>query len=258
MERKLLVVLNIISIFFVLWIQLEIFPFIETDSISFSANGLNIIVLNLSYGLIVSTLFYLVIVYIPENRRKKSTRIVIQDEIDILHDRLIVLFMYFYKINDNKPEDFIKEELSLVTFGKKVVIPNEEMNFEYYRQADNNFKRELVKGRMKTTVLERKWHSASTGNIKLLTFLQNESDYIHDLINNILSYPTISSQDDELIIALFEIRSSKFLRTIENSKQYEYTGHIQFSDDSIFLLYLGFKTLMYYSNQRDFSIIKKE
>lgn len=258
MERKILVFLNLISIFLVVWIKLEIWPLIKTDSNFLNFFELNEVIINLAYGLIGSTIFYLIMVYIPENKRKVSTRIVIQDEINILHDRLIVLFMYFYKVNENDLEDFDIQKLTLSNFGKKVVIPNDKMNFKYFRQADNSFKRELLKGRMRTTVLERKWHGASTSDILLLDFLQNESDYIRELINNILSYPTISSQDDELIIALFEIRSSMFLRTIENSKRWEYKGGIQFYNDAVFVIYLNFKTILNYCDKRGFSLIARE
>ncbi|GEM_PF-3968430 len=257
-ERKMLVFLTLLSVFLILWIKLDVIPLIKTDLSFVNFVELNEVIVNLAYGLIGGYVFYLITVKIPENKRKSSTRIVIQDEINILHDRLIVLFMYFYKINGNNPEGFNKEDFTLETFGKLAVIPNVEMKFIYYRQADNNFKRELSEGRMKTTIIERKWHTAGTGDIFLLDFLQNESDYIHDLINNILSYPTISSQDDALIIALFEIRSSNFLRSIENSKRSEYKGGIQFYNDAIFVLYLNFKMLVNYSDQRGFSLIKKE
>ncbi len=120
----MLSLLNIISLILVCWIQLKLFPLIEVSNERFDVNGINNIVLTLSYGIITSTIFYIIVVLIPNQKRKKTTKLVIQRHINLITDKLTVIFLYLYKKNNNKIEELHIEKFSISTFGKTVIYPN--------------------------------------------------------------------------------------------------------------------------------------
>lgn len=66
-----LIILNIISLILILQIDLGLIPLIDSNLSLKLANGANNLFLNLSYGLLISSIFFLIVVYYPEKKENQ-------------------------------------------------------------------------------------------------------------------------------------------------------------------------------------------
>ncbi|WP_194765702.1 hypothetical protein [Tamlana sp. I1] len=99
------------------------------------------------------------------------------------------------------------------------------------------------------------WNGISTGAIYLKKYLTNEIEQIVKSIDSILNNPTISSQNDDFIKSLIEIRESWFFTVINTFKDLNNnsTG-IQFHNDAEYLLYKEYLSVRKYSDKRGFTL----
>ena len=103
----LLLLMNVISCFFVLQIVFGIFPLIECGMCPERIALINTFVVDLSLGIIVSTLFYYLLVYLPEKGRLKRVRMLSQGKLDQLAMVMQVVVAYFcdkYELNTEKDD----------------------------------------------------------------------------------------------------------------------------------------------------------
>ena len=91
--------LNIISIVFILQIVFDIFPLFESNYPLIKAEKINSLVIDCSIGIITSTLFYILLVYIPERRKAKTARNAQKIHLQYLaeHMQFFILSLYLRK-----------------------------------------------------------------------------------------------------------------------------------------------------------------
>lgn len=73
-KRRLSIILwllNIISVFFIVQIVFEVFPLVDSNYSLDKIDRINSLIIDCSIGILASTLFYILLVYIPE-RKKQS------------------------------------------------------------------------------------------------------------------------------------------------------------------------------------------
>ena len=114
--HKILLLLNLVSIIFILQIVFGLIPLINTNLDFDRITLVNGFVVDMSIGIITSTFFYYLLVYIGERKRGKSIRSMLQWRLDAAAANMqVVIGYYIFKhgisCNDNKflkvkPESF--------------------------------------------------------------------------------------------------------------------------------------------------------
>ena len=89
--------LNIISIFFILQIVFDIFPLFESNYPLTKIEKINSLAIDCSIGIITSTLFYILLVYIPERRKAKTARNTQKINLQYLAEHMQFFILYLVK-----------------------------------------------------------------------------------------------------------------------------------------------------------------
>lgn len=102
-----LVVLNAISVFLILQIVFGLIPCWECDWPSDKIERVNSLVVDLAVGVIISTFFYYLLVYLGEWKRSKGVRRVIQWRLDAMAQNMQIIIGYYVwkhsvEYNDHK------------------------------------------------------------------------------------------------------------------------------------------------------------
>jgi hypothetical protein len=93
-----LVLLNVVSLFFILQIVFELIPLWDSNFTVEKVERINSFIVDLSLGIITSTFFYYLLVYIGERKRRKGVRRLIQWRLDAMAQNMeIVIGYYVYK-----------------------------------------------------------------------------------------------------------------------------------------------------------------
>ena len=116
--------LNIISIFFILQIVFDIFPLFESNYPLTKIEKINSLAIDCSIGIITSTLFYILLVYIPERRKAKTARNTQKINLQYLAEHMQFFILYLVKDyslnvenNDMSYSNIKIEEFSKVNFS---------------------------------------------------------------------------------------------------------------------------------------------
>lgn len=122
-----LVVLNAISVFLILQIVFGVFPCWECDWPSDNIERVNSLVVDLAVGVITSTFFYYLLVYLGEWKRSKGVRRVIQWRLNAIAQNMeIIIGYYVWKhsvdYNDHKFLKIQPEGLKVAISPTKDVI----------------------------------------------------------------------------------------------------------------------------------------
>ena len=91
----LLVVLNAISVFLIMQIVFGLFPVWECDWPSDKIERVNSLVVDLAVGVITSTFFYYLLVYMGEWKRSKGVRRVIQWRLNAMAQNMEIIIGYY-------------------------------------------------------------------------------------------------------------------------------------------------------------------
>lgn len=148
------------------------------------------VLFNLAIGYIVSSLFYFILVYMPERIKKQSAMKIIQDRLNTIRLMMEESVNYLYlKMNTTKVFDGLTEH----DFEAFIKITNNPMNLKCTRKI------------MKTG----EWGIPSTtGEVSEIQHFFNERNVVCEKITQIFSIPAVINVDSELIEILSEIRDS--------------------------------------------------
>ncbi|WP_337793934.1 hypothetical protein [Phocaeicola plebeius] len=181
--------LNILSIFFILQIVFDVFPMFESKYSIKKVDRINSLVVDVSIGVITSTLFYILLVYIPEKRKSKTARNAQKINLQFLAEHMQFFILYLVKEYSLhvKKEDFKYSQIAFNEFAKVdySIFTTESKHYPLYIRIKSSNSPILI------TIDEfgiNKMHNMVT------TF-----------INKILSNPTIILEDEKLIDLLNEI-----------------------------------------------------
>lgn len=197
--------LNIISIVFILQIVFDIFPLFESNYPLIKAEKINSLAIDCSIGIITSTLFYILLVYIPERRKAKTARNAQKIHLQYLAEHMQFFILYLVK------------DYSLNVDNNDVIYSN--IKIEEFSKVDISIFGEISK---KYSLYLRKKDET------LNYFIGYNEFGIHTLykvvtktIDKILSNPTIIFEDENLIELLNEIYNCKLFNLIRiyNSKE---------------------------------------
>ena len=100
-----LLVLNVMSCLFIFQIVFGLLPLISCDLSKERVDLINGFVVDMSVGILTSTFFYYLLVYLPEKRRRRQVRLLNQDKINFLCGLMQVVVGYFcdkYQIHCNR------------------------------------------------------------------------------------------------------------------------------------------------------------
>lgn len=183
----ILLIINFFAVLFVLQIELEIIPLIQTNNDKLNLEGLNNAILTISYSFIVSTIFYIVVVSTIENKKKKTNRLAIQSRLNNIYSATTIGSLY------------LKEKKALCK------IKNDDNNSLQITRQKMNFKYDIEKKDNSNT-----WIPFSTGDVDEISFFSNQAKRIIKVIDEIFAIPNTNTQPDELILALAELRDSWF------------------------------------------------
>ena len=100
-------ILNIISVVLILQIVFRLLPLFSCNLTIEQVERINSLLVDLSIGIITSTLFYYLLAYIPEKKRNKRVRKLIQERIDHLGWLMQVVVAYLcykFKVKAKSPQ----------------------------------------------------------------------------------------------------------------------------------------------------------
>lgn len=150
----------------------------------------------ISISYIVSCIFYFVVVYLPEQSRRKSAMAIIENRIvHILGDTGIIIAYYLHKngISESDDTELLKEKIeAIVDFDHDKV-----MNFSY----------QYIEKETGNTVPNH------TGEYTEEKWVADNKNKVQQSIESIFQIPIILNVDHSLIITLEEIHNSRFWRT---------------------------------------------
>lgn len=170
----------------------------QIDYISWFPYGFELgeVVFDLSVGYIVSCIFYFIVVYLPEEKKRKRAMTIIENRIDnILGNMGIIIYYYFHKNGITESNDeILKEQV------KKIdkLDPDNKMNFKYQY---------IEKSTGRTVPF-------STGDYTELMELEQHRSSIQEMINGIFQIPVIINVDHDLIVTLEEINKCLLFGTV--------------------------------------------
>lgn len=115
-----LILINAVSLFFILQIVFEVIPLLDSSFTEEKAERINSFVVDLSLGIITSTFFYYLLVYIGERKRSKGVRRLIQWRLNSMAANMQIVIGYYvdkfniecedYKFLTANPEAFKQAE----------------------------------------------------------------------------------------------------------------------------------------------------
>lgn len=126
-----LVVLNALSVFLILQIVFGLFPLWECDWPSDKIERVNSLVVDLAVGVITSTFFYYLLVYLGEWKRSKSVRRVIQWRLDAMAQNMQIVIGYYVVKYNIKCEDYKYLKIQPEAFKQVGNLTREKIDYWY-------------------------------------------------------------------------------------------------------------------------------
>lgn len=212
---KVLIILNIISLFFIVQIKLKIIPLFPSSFSDTLSSDINDIIFRASIGLILSSFFYLIVVYLPKKKQEQSTLKIIQPRLNTIVQDLTPSVYYLTNkrlILANKSIDKYKDS----DFKSLTSLDKRKMDFKYEYLNDGS-----------------KWTQYSTGDWLELDHFTHHRKLIISKIDEILLLPTIIYVDSELIELLAKLRDCQFYVGIE------YFSKAEFIDSQAYVIMNG-------------------
>lgn len=216
--HTLLITLNIISIFFLLQIVFDWFPTIECNYSINKIDKINNLVISLSIAIITSTLFYILLVYLPEKKKSITAREVSSTNLRFLAENMQFLIIHLIESYGIKVEqnDYNYSKINIKEFSKI---------------KSNIFSKEQISGYYEVFIrVNDKSAPINTEEINLIS----KTTSLMELIQKTLSTTSILFEDENLIKLLNRIHHCSFFEAI-----------------LAFTLIPSFKTKTLYSPEKD-------
>lgn len=226
MNNKLILVgINFVCLILLLQIRFQFFPLINFHLSENVSNNFNELIANISLGIIISTIFYLVVVYYPEKSKRNTTLKIIQPRLNTILNQINISVSYLSnnRINSNK------KRLELQDFECIDSLDTRSMNFYYEIFGNHN-----------------KWIPFSTGEQTELNHFRQEKELIIRKIDEIFKIPTISILDEDLIANLAKLRDCLFYSAVESYNRWGKRVTVTYFKTAIYDYYLLFHALQKY------------
>lgn len=236
----ILIGLNLIAILFILQIELNFVPLIPSG-LSFNlVKKINSLVSAFSQGLMLSTMFYILVVFIPDRLRRKTAMGLILPRLRGISTSLQQSIGYLcYKHNLPAQKDTFRG-LEFKHFEKITKLDNELKNFEFRRMTGKN------------------WSIDHSGDTRELESFVRERDGVISSIDEILSLPIIQYVDDELIESLATLRNSWFYSVVDQCDKSGLGVNAYKFNEGVYIYYKIYQKLNKYITPYRFEIIREE
>jgi hypothetical protein len=236
--KNLFVLLLVISILSIIFIKFS--PLKDMPSPEFFPYGYELgeVVFDLSIGYIVSAIFYFLVVFIPEKKRNKSARVIVQSRLELIAHQMRLSLLYLcnkYEIKD----DF--DKLDEHHFADVLKVENVVMGIRYEEKVKNN------------------WNRTDTGGTTELQHFFSERNSVTRLIEEIFNIPAVINIDFELIEILAQIKHCWFyaaVKALAESSNLENTTVLNFNKH-VFDYYILYLRLRKYVNLNDFKLYSR-
>lgn len=204
MEKQLnlaLAALNAVSILFLLQINIGIVPLFQSSLPRDRAEKINMLVADLSQGVLVSTLFYFLLVKLPENKKAKRVKVLVSPKLSTIAREMEISIHYLVERYGLEAEDITKikrDQLSAIAG-----LDGAPMNFRY--QVIGSDGRVIPYGTGAKTDIEH---------------FEQERVLVERLINEILALPHIADEDSGFVDLLPRLRDCNFYSSVRVYSQY--------------------------------------
>lgn len=185
--------LNILSVFFILQIVFDAFPLFESKHPLIRVDKINSLVVDCSIGIITSTLFYILLVYIPERRKANTAR-----KAQAIYLQYLAEHMQFFII-------YLAKEYSLQIRENDIYYSN--IPFEEFSKVNNSIFTTSDKYYPLYCYYKNKEFTELICNQKFGIKVMYKT--VTDLIHKILSNPIIIFEDESLVDLLNELSSCR-------------------------------------------------
>ncbi|WP_131799330.1 hypothetical protein [Bacillus mycoides] len=191
-------------------------------------------VFGLSISYIISCIFYFIVVYLPEQKKRLRAMKIIENRIDMVLGFMgITIYYYFYKNGIAESND---ERLQELVEKIQTIDNDNNMDFDYQY---------IEKPTGNTVRINTGYH----------TEISSLSDYrsrIQQTINEIFKVPVIINVDHELIVVLEEINNCMLFKLVSAVEKYPAGRTPEFGKD-LFKYYLLYKKLGKYIEPTKYS-----
>lgn len=222
----LLAALNFVSIFFILQIIFNWFPTFSCNYPADKIEQINSLVIDLSIGVITSTLFYILLVYLPDKKKSRTARAVNSTNLCYLAENMQFIIIHLVKSYG------IKVEQSDYNYSK--------IDFEEFSKIKSNiFSKDYISGIYEMFVRDiNNTKSMGTDEVNL----SKKTMTVMKLIEKTLSMPSIIFEDGSLIKLLNMIHDCRFfkliiLNTLDSPFKIGAPYHPTFEIQEFYLLY---------------------
>ncbi|MBD9092131.1 MAG: hypothetical protein EGQ20_06355 [Bacteroides oleiciplenus] len=196
----ILVVLNTISLILLIQIVLGWIPSFECTYSIDKIDKINSLIVDLSIGVITSTFFYYILVYIPERRKRKVIRSIISNDLLYIANHMQMTLAYVVKTYSLEVKDKYYKEIPLKELLK---IKNES-----HIKFENCFLNTEI---LPNIVVENAY--TINADIKMWYFIAQN---ILERIKNVNNIPNIIFEDEVLISTLDKISRCTFYSNIHS------------------------------------------
>lgn len=193
-----LVALNIVSTFFILQIIFNWFPAFSCNYSPDKIEQINSLVIDLSIGVITSTLFYILLVYLPDKKKSRIARELNSTSLRYLAENMQFIIIHLIKSYDIKVKqgDY---NYSRIDFE------------EFYKIKSNIFSKDYISGTYEIFFRDAN-NPKSTGITEINLIIKTMK--LRELIEKTLSIPSIVFEDGSLIKLLNMIHDCRFFKAI--------------------------------------------
>lgn len=195
----ILAILNIISIFLLIQVVFNWIPCIEYDYPLDKIDKINSLIVDLSIGVITSTLFYILLVYLPDKKKAKTAREVISTKLRYLAENMQFIIIHVTIKNNIKT---LKDD-----YNYSQITPT-----EFYKIDSNIFSKSFISENYKIFMRIKGMPDNSIGFNKI-DLNEIRTDTLK-LVDRILSSPSIIFEDENLIMLLNKISNCSFYKTM--------------------------------------------
>jgi hypothetical protein len=204
MEKQInlaLAALNAVSILFLLQINIGIVPLFQSSLSRDRAEKINMLVADLSQGVLVSTFFYILLVKLPENTKAKKVKALISPKLSTIAREMEISIHYLVQRHGLEAEDITRiRRAQLSAIAGLDGVP---MNFRYQ-----------IIGRDGRVI------PFSTGAKTDIQHFEQERVLVERLIDEILALPHIADEDSGLVDLLPRLRDCNFYSSVRVYSQY--------------------------------------
>ena len=198
----ILLTLNLISIFFLLQIKLDVIPLFPSNMELSVIENLNELISRFSIGIIISTIFYLIVSVLPNEIKRIKTQKIIQPRLNTIGNQINQSIYYLVnKYSENKIKSI--KNLNKNNFLGIKKLENKLQNFNYSILNNNG-----------------DWVNISTGNQTEYQHFFHHKNLIQEKIDEIFSLPNITNLNNGIIENLAELRDCSFISAISMYEQY--------------------------------------